>query len=276
MNDSSINSFLSVGKNGFAEYTHGSLFTGIGMFDLAAYWMGWKNVFQVEKDEFCLNVLNKRFPDVKKYTDINDFDGKKYHKTIDVISGGFPCQKYSQAGRQKGNDPLKNETLRVLSEILPAWAVLENVGNFIGSKFAQEHNLLCTYLEDIGYEVQTYDIDAASCGLSTMERHIWIVAKNVGIGTQGSRKERLSVKSQKRETFSNDLYNPGKRNGWILSAPKLCRVGERYTNRVDRLKSIGNSIPPDIAYEIFNSIQIADRQMRGEEKTINTVKHAHS
>jgi DNA (cytosine-5)-methyltransferase 1 len=248
---------MKQGKN-ISEYTHGSLFSGIGMFDLAAYWIGWKNVFQVEKDKFCLDVLNKRFPDVKKYTDINNFDGKKYHKTIDVISGGFPCQKYSKAGRQKGNDPLKEETLRVLSEVLPTWAILENVGSFIGPKFAQEHNLLCAYLENIGYEVQTYDIDAASCGLSTMERHIWIIAKNVSIRIQGSRKERLSYKSKKKETFPNDLYTPGKRNRWILSAPKLCRVGERYPNRMDRLKTIGNAIPPDIAYEIFKAIQITN------------------
>jgi DNA-cytosine methyltransferase len=238
---------------------HASLFTGIGGFDLAAEWVGWENVFQVEKDEFCQKVLTKNFPNVKKYKDIREFNGKKYRETIDIVSGGFPCQKYSQAGRKEGNDPLKEETLRVLSEILPTWAVLENVSNFIGKKFAQEHNLLCTYLEDIGYEVQTYDIDAASCGLSTMERHIWIVASNTCVGIQRSIEKGLQNKSIKRKPLPDDHGIEGKRNGWLLPSPKLCRVGERISRRVDRLRGLGNAIVPQIAYEIFKCIDMIEK-----------------
>ena len=68
---------------------HGSLFSGIGGFDLAAEWMGWENVFQVEKDKFCTKVLEKNFPNVKRYGDIKEFDGSKYKGLVDIISGGI-------------------------------------------------------------------------------------------------------------------------------------------------------------------------------------------
>lgn len=233
---------------------HASLFSGIGGFDLAAEWVGWENVFQVEIDEFCQKLLTKNFPNVKKYKDINEFDGTKFRGTIDVVSGGFPCQKYSRAGKQKGNDPLKYETLRVLSEILPAWAVLENVSYFISKKFAKEHDELCSYLENIGYEVQTYDIEASSCGLPTMERHIWIIASNTCVGIQRSIEKGLQNKSIKRKPLSDDHGIEGKRNGGLLPSPKLCRVGERISRRVDRLRGLGNSVGPPQAYEIFKCI----------------------
>jgi intein/homing endonuclease len=73
--------------------THASLFTGIGGFDLAAEAVGWNNIFQVEIDNYCQQVLEKNFPDVQRYKDIKEFDGKPYRGAIDVISGGFPCFK---------------------------------------------------------------------------------------------------------------------------------------------------------------------------------------
>ena len=80
--------------------SHGSLFSGIGGFDLAAQWMGWNNIFQVEKDDWCRKVLAKNFPKTERFTDIKDFTGYEYTNRIDVISGGFPCQPCSTAGLQ--------------------------------------------------------------------------------------------------------------------------------------------------------------------------------
>jgi len=77
---------------------HGSLFSGIGGFDLAAEWMGWENVFHCEKAEFQQKLLKKRFPNADSHDDITKFDGRKYRGIIDIISGGWPCQKYSVAG----------------------------------------------------------------------------------------------------------------------------------------------------------------------------------
>jgi len=109
---------------------HGSLFSGIGGFDLAALWMNWENVFQVEISDFCNKVLEHHFPDTTRFRDIKKFKGGKYRGTIDVLSGGFPCQPFSTAGKRRGKDDdrfLWPEALRIIGEIKPRWIVLENV-----------------------------------------------------------------------------------------------------------------------------------------------------
>lgn len=83
---------------------HGSLFSGIGGFDLAALWCGWNNVFQVEIDPWCRKVLAKNFPHTERHTDIKQFDAKQYNGRIDIISGGFPCQPFSVAGKRRGKE----------------------------------------------------------------------------------------------------------------------------------------------------------------------------
>lgn len=234
--------------------THASLFTGIGGFDLAAERAGIKNIFQVEIDTFCLKVLEKNFPNVYKHEDIREFNGLPYRGTIDVLSGGFPCQKYSRAGTKSGNDPLKKELLRVVSEILPTWVVIENVHGFITPRFADEHNSLCKQLEGMDYEVQTFDIDGSSVSLSTLERHIWIIASRAECGAQRSNKTILSKLPLQGYSFPFYSGNKRKPGGRLLSTPRLCRGGERISNRMDRIKSLGNAILPDIAEIIFRII----------------------
>lgn len=109
---------------------HGSLFSGIGGFDIAASWMGWQNVFSCEKDLFCRTILKHYWPNTTHYEDIYDFRATRYRGHIDIISGGFPCQPFSQAGRRKGAKDdryLFPETIRIIKEARPEWIVLENV-----------------------------------------------------------------------------------------------------------------------------------------------------
>ncbi|TXJ24951.1 MAG: DNA (cytosine-5-)-methyltransferase [Chitinophagaceae bacterium] len=109
---------------------HGSLFTGIGGFDLAATWMGWENVFMCEKDSFCNKILKAYWPQTDKYEDIRAFKAVKYRGLVDIISGGFPCQPFSQAGKRKGKEDdryLWPEARRIITEVRPKWIVLENV-----------------------------------------------------------------------------------------------------------------------------------------------------
>src|SRR4051812_13574549 len=108
---------------------HGSIFSGIGGFDLAAELMMWKNVFQVEIDPFCRQVLRHNFPSTKQWGDIRQFNGIEYYGTIDIISGGFPCQPFSLAGKRKGTTDdryLWPEAYRIIRTIQPTWIVLEN------------------------------------------------------------------------------------------------------------------------------------------------------
>ena len=97
--------------------------------------MGWNNIFQVEKDDWCRKVLAKNFPKTERFADIKDFTGHEYTNRIDVISGGFPCQPFSVAGQRKGKDDdryLWEEMLRVIATIKPTYVVGENVTGIIG------------------------------------------------------------------------------------------------------------------------------------------------
>ena len=84
--------------------THGSLFSGIGGFDLAAEWMGWTNVFHCEMNPFGQRVLAHHFPNSKLHEDVTTFPSADYAGRIDILSGGFPCQPYSVAGKRQGKD----------------------------------------------------------------------------------------------------------------------------------------------------------------------------
>lgn len=109
---------------------HGSLFSGIGGFDLAATWMGWRNVFNCEKDPFCRKVLQHYWPEAVNYEDVCQFNAAQYRGSIDIISGGFPCQPFSTSGRRKGKEDdryLWPQARRVIEESRPRWIVLENV-----------------------------------------------------------------------------------------------------------------------------------------------------
>lgn len=109
---------------------HGSLFSGIGGFDLAATWMGWQNTFHCEKDPFCRNVLQYYWPQSNSYEDIHRFSAVEYRGCVDIISGGFPCQPFSLAGKRQGTTDdryLWPQACRIITEIRPRWIVLENV-----------------------------------------------------------------------------------------------------------------------------------------------------
>lgn len=168
--------------------SHGSLFSGIGGFDLAAAWMNWTNVFQCEKDEWCRKILAKNFPQSKQYADIKDFNGKEYTGTIDVISGGFPCQPFSVAGQRKGKDDdryLWEEMLRVVGEIKPTYVIGENVTGIIGLAL----DTVLSDLETQGYTTETFIIPA--CGKNAWHRRdrVWIVAYANSIGRNNEQKE---------------------------------------------------------------------------------------
>ena len=113
---------------------HASLFSGIGAPELAAFWLGWQNVFHCEISEFCKTILNYWYPNSIGYENIKTTDFKKWKGEIDVLTGGFPCQPFSFAGKRKGaedNRYLWTEMLRAIRQILPTWVVGENVAGIL-------------------------------------------------------------------------------------------------------------------------------------------------
>jgi DNA (cytosine-5)-methyltransferase 1 len=155
--------------------THGSLFSGIGGFDLAAQWAGIKTVWQVENDPFCNKVLEKHFPNAKRFGDIKTVRGGADLQPVDIISGGFPCQPFSCAGKRRGAEDdrfLWPEMLRIISEVRPTWAICENVPGIVNMELDQ----VLVDLEGAGYETQTFIIPACGLDAPHIRKRVWIVA----------------------------------------------------------------------------------------------------
>jgi DNA (cytosine-5)-methyltransferase 1 len=160
---------------------HGSLFSGIGGFDLAAEWMGWENVFHCEWMEFPRKVLDYHFPNADSHIDICKTDFKKYEGTIDIISGGFPCQPFSLAGKRKGTDDeryLWGEMLRAIQEIKPRFVIAENVFGITNIDGGLVFQQVCLDLENEGYEVQPFIIPACSKNAPHRRDRCWFIAQN--------------------------------------------------------------------------------------------------
>ncbi len=158
---------------------HASLFTGIGGFDLAAQWAGWENVFQVEIDTWCQRLLKQNFKNAKLYSDIRDFDGTDWRGSIDVLSGGFPCQPFSTAGKRLGKEDDRHlwpEMLRAIREIKPRWVVGENVRGLTNWNGGLVFDEVQVDLENEGYEVTPYLLPACAVNAPHRRDRIWFVA----------------------------------------------------------------------------------------------------
>jgi len=160
---------------------HGSLFSGIGGFDLAAEWMGWENVFHCEWMEFPRKVLDYHFPNADSHIDICKTDFKKYANTIDILTGGFPCQPFSLAGKRKGTDDeryLWGEMLRAIQEIKPRFVIAENVFGITNIDGGLVFQQVCLDLENEGYEVQPFIIPACAKNAPHRRDRCWFIATN--------------------------------------------------------------------------------------------------
>jgi DNA (cytosine-5)-methyltransferase 1 len=167
---------------------HGSLFSGIGGFDLAATWMGWENVFCCEKDRFCRRVLRHYWPHIKSYEDIKEFDATEYRGRIDILSGGFPCQPFSVAGKRRGaadDRYLWPHMCRVVGEIRPRWVVGENVFGLLNLDGGMVFRKVLSDLEAKSYEVWPYVLPAASVGAPHKRDRIFFVAHAIGVPING-------------------------------------------------------------------------------------------
>jgi len=301
------------------ELTHISLFSGIGGFDIAGEWAGFRTVVFCEKEEFCQKVLQKHWPETPIIPEIRDFDGTKWQGAT-LLTGGFPCQPFSVAGPKTGKEDdryLWPQMLRVIKEAKPRWVLAENVPGIF-------HMALDTVLSDLeseGYATGTLIIPA--CGLNAPHRRnrVWIIAYNskpirprqknkistkgdsiigtnsyapdserkgyVRRGSQGnSNEERLAQNQQTgKKTWgttsrcnknSSDPNQSGFQVGemfgqnirqesppiirdawqedWYEVATRFCRVDDGVSDRIHRLKALGNAIVPQIAYEILKRI----------------------
>ena len=197
---------------------HASLFSGIGGFDLAAEWMGWTNVFNCEWEEFPRQVLKHHFPNAIQHGDIKELDATAYAGRIDILTGGFPCQPYSLAGKRKGKEDERHlwpEMLRVIRECSPRYVVGENVRGLVGWNGGLVFEEVCSDLEACGYAVQPFLLPAAGVGSCPHRRdRIWFVAYSDKHGTvrtsrryeSESREERIQERHEVQQPDESDSF----------------------------------------------------------------------
>ena len=192
----------------FKSMRHASLFSGIGGPEVAAAMLGWENVFHCEINGFGRKVLEYWFPDSESYEDITKTDFTRFRGTIDVLTGGFPCQPFSYAGKRGGQSDeryLWPEMLRVINEVRPTWVIGENVAGIttmvescevtdMGSEatlfetsggihrytaeFAFTIERVCSDLESKGYSVQPMLIPACAVGAPHRRDRVFFIAHN--------------------------------------------------------------------------------------------------
>jgi DNA (cytosine-5)-methyltransferase 1 len=158
---------------------HGSLFSGIGGFDLAAEWMGWENVFHCEWNPFGQKVLKHYWPNSISYNDITKTDFSIHRGAIDILTGGFPCQPYSSAGKRLGKEDERHlwpKMLRAIREIQPRWIVGENVLGLVNWNGGMVFEEVQADLEAERYEVQPYVLPAAAVNAPHRRDRVWFVA----------------------------------------------------------------------------------------------------
>lgn len=263
---------------------HGSLFNGIGGFQLAAEWMGWKNIMSCEIDDFCNKVTKYYWPDCIQHGDIKQTDFTLYRGKIDILTGGFPCQPYSLAGSRKGKEDDRHlwpEMLRAIREIQPHWVIGENVRGIISWNNGLVFDEVQTQMEAEGYEVTPFEIPACGIGADNIRERVWFIAHSISLG-------RENVQSNNGSSFNKTLYperNREKGEKWnkktdeldtscntflrfqeMYGQPPIFDVDDGLPFRLDGItvpkwieqshKGAGNAIHPKVAFEILKAIEL--------------------
>ena len=167
--------------------THASLFSGIGGFDLAAEWMGWENIFHCEWNPFGQKVLKHHFPNSISYEDITKTDFSIHRGTIDILTGGFPCQPYSSAGKRLGKEDERHlwpHMLRTIEEVQPRFVVGENVRGLTNWNGGLVFDEVQFDLETKGYEVIPFLLPACAVNAPHRRDRIWFIAYSNNNGTR--------------------------------------------------------------------------------------------
>ncbi len=329
------------------EFTHIDLFSGIGGFALAARWTGFKTVVFCEKDKWCQRVLAKNFGAVVAdteggknnqrecgsveqaqerresgnaaagignqsfiHSDIHTFPAERYKEAF-LLTGGFPCQPFSCAGKRKGTEDSRHlwpAMLRVIKIAQPQWIIAENVRGLLTIEGGVVFEQVCADLEGEGYAVQPFIIPAVAVNAPHRRDRVWFVAhrRNGTEGTglpegqqTGQRGERSDDKdSHASDTeeqglegritegacgstgqiaehpfsrFWNNEGRPDWNTNWLEVASFLCRMDDglpveldgfklsKAGHRVERLKSLGNAIVPQVAAELMRMIKLIEQ-----------------
>ena len=300
--------------------THLSLFSGIGGLDLAAEMAGIETVGQCEWADFQTKILEKHWPNVPKWRDIRTLTADSFYektglRTVDIVSGGFPCQPFSLAGKRVGKDDdryLWPEMLRVIRELRPSWVIGENVPGIVNLAL----DTVLSDLENEGYSAQAFIIPACGVDAPHKRERVAIVAyavnrssivcrdgklpdssEDAGKGNDNGRGTEGTIQGERRPdesrvdrmddgisegihsaspdsdckyiqgSLNTEIYRGGvlpressriigSQSPWQnwMDEPRIPRVVDGVSNRVDRIKSLGNAVVPQQFYIFFKLI----------------------
>ena len=231
-----------------------SLFSGAGGGLLATqYLLGFQTVCYVEQDTYCQRVLQARIADgilddAPIWDDVRTFNGCPWRGQVDVVSGGFPCQPFSVAGKQAAESDERNcwpDTIRIIREVEPEWCFLENVPGLLSNS----HSYFGVMLKDLaesGYDVAWKVLSAAELGAPHKRDRVWIVAH-----AHGKRLERLELHERLWDSFST-ATNLAQTALWQMADCQPLRVDADVPRPMDRVRAVGNGQVPIVAATAWN------------------------
>ena len=237
--------------------TFGSLFAGIGGFDLGLERAGMKCKWQVEIDDYASKVLAKHWPNVTRFRDVREC-GRHNLANVDLICGGFPCQDISNAGKRAGIDGersgLWSEYARIIRELRPQYVLVENVAALLGRGMGR----VLGDLAACGYDAEWDMLPACAFGAKHIRERLWILSYPYEKRPQ--RRIFGMWKDQERRTFDASLLSIqlGANHWDALPSSRVCRVANGIPNRAHRTMTVGNSIVPQIAEWIGRRIIAAE------------------
>lgn len=217
---------------------HLDLFSGIGGFSIALEKVGFKTVAFCEREPYCKLLLQKHWKGVKIYDDIKTIKGEDIEEPIDILTGGFPCQPYSVAGKQKGTDDdryLWPEMFRVIKEVKPTFVIAENVRGIINIQDGMVFETVCSDLESEGFEVQPFNIPAAGVNAPHKRERVWIVGYSEHNGSltskikRGNNKIDAGTKKGTNTTLEPERTSGRTNNEIMENTRRTLRQGSKFS-----------------------------------------------
>lgn len=238
--------------------TVGSLFSGIGGFDLGFERAGFEIKWQVEIDPFCRAVLAKHWPNVTRYFDVRKV---RYPERVDVLAGGFPCQDVSYAGSGDGLDGERSglwfQMGRLVREVRPSFVVVENVAGLTTRGLGR----VLGDLARSGYDAEWSSVSGCSVGTPHVRRRVFIVAYPNGVDGRPRFRDSSTPAIRPLQVFDGFESARAGYRARLADPSALYRDADGVSDRLDRNHAIGNAIVPQIAEWIARRILEAESEV---------------
>lgn len=222
----------------------GSLFSGIGGLELGLEWAGvGHTVWQVEQDAYCRQVLARHWPDAQRFTDVREV-GAHNLEPVDVICGGYPCQPFSVAGLRRGTADTRHlwpEFARILRELRPEFAIMENVSNHLNIGFGDVLGDLAT----IGYDAEWDVLSAGGIGAHHIRRRVFVIANLPDAIRSRPQRQREATKGPWSKQQLEGLVSAELRVS--VPAGTSGGISDGAPHRAHRLRALGNAVVPQCA-----------------------------